>query len=91
MIESGAAGTTVATAPVESLRAAAVPDATPGDTSGSRLRPGRSGRATRDPPPLSVNRVEGEVREIGYLGDFSVYKVRLADGFVINAMPRPPT
>jgi putrescine transport system ATP-binding protein len=84
VIESGAAGTTVATAPVASWRAAAASDARPGDTVWVALRPEKI-RITRDAPPLSVNRVEGEVWEIGYLGDFSVYKVRLADGFVIDA------
>ena len=84
VVESSAAGTTVESVPVEALRAAAASEAQPGDTVWVALRPEKI-RITRDPPPLSVNRVEGEVWEIGYLGDFSVYKVRLADGFVINA------
>ncbi len=84
VVESGAAGTTVATAPVASWRAGAAPGAKPGDTVWVALRPEKI-RIARDAPPLSVNRVEGEVWEIGYLGDFSIYKVRLNDGFVINA------
>ena len=32
-----------------------------------------------------MNAVEGEVAAIGYLGDFSIYKVKLADGFVMEA------
>jgi putrescine transport system ATP-binding protein len=31
------------------------------------------------------NAVAGQVAEIGYLGDLSIYKVRLDDGFVIKA------
>jgi len=48
------------------------------------LRPEKI-RIGREPPAAEANRVEGEVWEIGYLGDFSIYKVRLADGFVIEA------
>jgi putrescine transport system ATP-binding protein len=84
VVESGVAGTTVDSAPIASLRAAAAPEAEPGATVWVALRPEKI-RIARDAPPLSINRVEGEVREIGYLGDFSIYKVRLADGFAIKA------
>jgi putrescine transport system ATP-binding protein len=84
VVESGAAGTTVASASISTLHAAAAPDAKPGDTVWVALRPEKISIA-RDAPAPGVNRAEGQVWEIGYLGDFSVYKVRLADGFVISA------
>jgi len=84
VVESGAAGTTVASASIPTLHAAAAPDAKPGDTVWVALRPEKI-RIARDAPAPGVNRTEGEVWEIGYLGDFSIYKVRLGDGFVINA------
>jgi putrescine transport system ATP-binding protein len=35
-------------------------------------------------PSTDVNRAQGEVWEIGYLGDISVYKIMLADGFIMK-------
>jgi len=84
VVESSAAGTTVASASIPTLRAAAAPDAKPGDTVWVALRPEKI-KIARDVPAAGVNRAEGDVWEIGYLGDFSIYKVRLGDGFVINA------
>jgi putrescine transport system ATP-binding protein len=75
--------TTIATASAGTIRTA-VSDAKAGDTIAVALRPEkiRIGRAV---PPASMNAVEGEVSAIGYLGDFSIYKVKLADGFVMEA------
>ncbi|MGN7292244.1 ABC transporter ATP-binding protein [Rhizobium sp. SAFR-030] len=43
-------------------------------------------RMSIDPPAdSSVNAVHGEVWDIGYLGDFSVFLVRLEDGRIIRA------
>ena len=84
VVESSADGTTVASASIPTLRAAAAPDAKPGDTVWVALRPEKI-KIARDVPAAGVNRAEGDVWEIGYLGDFSIYKVRLGDGFVINA------
>ena len=83
VVESSATGTTVASASVATLRAAAS-DASTGDTVAVALRPEKIA-ITHDAPPAGANRVAGEVWEIGYLGDFSIYKVRLADGFVMEA------
>jgi putrescine transport system ATP-binding protein len=83
VVEAGAAATTVASASVGTLRAAAS-DAKPGDAVAVALRPEKIAIA-RDAPPADANRVEGEIAEIGYLGDFSIYKVKLADGFVMEA------
>ena len=83
VVETGAAGTTIESASVGTLRAAAS-EAKAGDAVAVALRPEKI-RIGREPPPDGANRAEGEVWEIGYLGDFSIYKVRLADGFVIEA------
>jgi putrescine transport system ATP-binding protein len=83
VVESSASATTVASAPAGTLRAAAS-DARAGDTVAVALRPEKI-RIGRDVPATATNRVEGEVSEIGYLGDFSIYKVRLIDGFVMEA------
>jgi len=85
VIETGTTGTTVASRSVGTLRAAAAAtDTKPGDTVWVALRPEKIG-ITHDTPPPGANRAEGEVWEIGYLGDFSIYKVRLDDGFVMSA------
>jgi putrescine transport system ATP-binding protein len=83
VVESGATATTIASASVGTLRAAAS-EAKIGDTVAVALRPEKIAIA-HDAPPAGANRAEGEVWEIGYLGDFSIYKVRLADGFQLNA------
>ncbi len=63
--------------------------------SGSRCgRRSCASRAQR-PPPDGRNAVAGTVFEIGYLGDVSIYKVRLADRSLMkvalaNAGGRPP-
>jgi putrescine transport system ATP-binding protein len=81
--EKTPAVTTVVTTSAGSIRAAAS-DAKPGDTVAVALRPEKI-RIGREVPPASMNAVEGEVTAIGYLGDFSIYKLRLADGFVMEA------
>jgi putrescine transport system ATP-binding protein len=83
VVEAGAHATTIESASVGALRAGAS-DAGVGDTVAVALRPEKI-RIGRESPPDAMNRAEGEIWEIGYLGDFSIYKVRLADGFVIEA------
>jgi putrescine transport system ATP-binding protein len=75
--------TTIATTPAGTIRASAS-DARPGDAVAVALRPEKI-RIGREVPPASMNAVEGDVTAIGYLGDFSLYKVKLADGFVMEA------
>ena len=36
------------------------------------------------PPPGTPNVLEGEVWDIGYLGDWTVYRVRLDDGAILR-------
>jgi putrescine transport system ATP-binding protein len=85
VVEVGPTGTTVASASAGRLRASSAADAKPGDTVWVALRPEKV-RIAREPPAVTgENAVAGQVAEIGYLGDLSIYKVRLDDGFVIKA------
>ena len=83
VVASDASGATVESASAGLLRTAQATDAKPGDTVWLALRPEKI-MIVRDAPASGVNRAVGEVREIGYLGDHSIYKVRLHDGFVMT-------
>ena len=48
------------------------------------LRPEKL-RITRESPASDTNKVSGAVWDIGYLGDFSVYQVRLDSGLMMKA------
>jgi putrescine transport system ATP-binding protein len=78
-------GTVVASENAGRLRGLACADAKPGDTVWVALRPEKV-RITREPPAKpEENCVAAIVRDIGYLGDLSIYKVRLDNGFVMKA------
>jgi putrescine transport system ATP-binding protein len=49
------------------------------------IRPEKVRISLDQPADSSVNSAHGEVWDIGYLGDFSVFIVKLADGRVIRA------
>ena len=67
------------------LRVAVKADAVPGSTVWAAVRPEKV-RITREPPlPGADNCVAGTVVDIGYLGDTSIYKLRLRSGFVMKA------
>ena len=83
VVTSDASGATLESASAGPLRTAAAADAKPGDTVWLALRPEKI-MIVRDTPASGVNRAVGEVCEIGYLGDHSIYKVRLHDGFVMT-------
>jgi len=83
VVEAVAGGMTIASESAGPLRTAHVADARPGDAVWVALRPEKIG-IVRDRPASDVNRAVGEVREIGYLGDHSIYKVDLAGGFVMK-------
>ena len=56
-----------------------------GDPAWLAIRPEKV-TISHDPPPEgTINTVAGEVWDIGYLGDVSVYRVRLPNGSVIKA------
>jgi putrescine transport system ATP-binding protein len=59
--------------------------ATAGETVWFAIRPEKLS-VTHDPPPhAAVNAIEGEVWDIGYLGDISIYHVRLSTGVTVKA------
>jgi putrescine transport system ATP-binding protein len=59
--------------------------AKPGDTVWVALRPEKVRIASEPPSDAAQNCVSGRVADIGYLGDVSVYKVRLDTGPVLKA------
>jgi putrescine transport system ATP-binding protein len=66
------------------LRAAVKPDADPGAVVWAAVRPEKI-RLSREPPlPDLDNCVSGAVVDIGYLGDASVYKVRIRDSSLVR-------
>src|SRR5499426_3461702 len=85
VVEAGAAGTVVESEHAGRLRATAPSDAKPGDSVAIALRPGKVRIALEPPSAATDNCVAGQVRNIGYLGDLSIYQVRLDNGFVIKA------
>jgi putrescine transport system ATP-binding protein len=85
VLEAGEGGTVIASATAGRVRGLACAAAKPGDTVWVALRPEKV-RIARDPPVKpEENCVAGTVDNIGYLGDLSIYKVRLDNGFVMKA------
>jgi putrescine transport system ATP-binding protein len=84
VIETGPGAAIIMSPAVGELQAAAAADARPGDTVWVAVRPEKV-RITNGPPAdPSPNGVAGQVWDIGYLGDVSIYKVRLDNGFVMK-------
>jgi putrescine transport system ATP-binding protein len=67
------------------LEVAIATEAGQGDTVWVALRPEKVRISHAAPPEGLANCVAGKVWDIGYLGDVSIYKVRLSDGFVMKA------
>jgi putrescine transport system ATP-binding protein len=83
VLEVGASGTVVASG-VGRLRALSPADAKAGDIVWVALRPEKV-RIAHEPPLVEQeNCVAGQVTDIGYLGDLSIYKVRLDNGMLIK-------
>jgi putrescine transport system ATP-binding protein len=82
--EYGAGGTVIASAAVGQMRAAGSTEIKPGDTVWVALRPEKVRIAQEPPATAADNCVSGQVSNIGYLGDVSIYQVRLDNGFVIK-------
>jgi putrescine transport system ATP-binding protein len=88
----GSDRTTVEDTPAGRLRTAAAVDADPGTAVCIAVRPERL-RMTRllarpdegQGEGHSENSIAGTIVDIGYLGDLSIYKVRIADGSVLKA------
>jgi len=84
VVDVGASDTVIASAAAGRLRALSPTDAKPGDVVWVALRPEKV-RIAHAPPTEGENCVVGQVGNIGYLGDLSVYKVRLDNGIVMKA------
>jgi putrescine transport system ATP-binding protein len=82
VLQTSALETAVESA-IATLHTVGPTDAKPGDSVCVALRPEKI-RISYGSPTTDVNRAQGEVWEIGYLGDVSVYKVLLADGSVMK-------
>ena len=84
VIEAGPGGTTIESDSAGTVRAAAS-EAKPGSIVWVAFRPEKL-RIAREPPPSpGGNCVAGAVWDIGYLGDFSIYKVHLDNGVMMKA------
>jgi putrescine transport system ATP-binding protein len=88
LVEAGADATVIESALVGRVRAAAASGAKsgakPGNTVWVALRPEKV-RLSLEQPAATENSVSGTVRDIAYLGDLSIYKVALSNGFVMEA------
>jgi len=84
LVATGPGGSIVESAAGARLVMAQPVDRAPGETVWVALRPEKVRIATA-PPAAAENCVAGRVSDIAYLGNISVYKVRLDNGFVMNA------
>jgi putrescine transport system ATP-binding protein len=82
--DAGAAGIVVTSAAAGRLRALSSAEAKPGDAVWVALRPEKVRIAPEPPPIQGENCTAGQVTDIGYLGDLSIYKVRLDNGAVMK-------
>ncbi len=65
--------------------ATADPAAKPGTEAAFAIRPEKVRISLDPPPPGTPNVLSGEVWDIGYLGDVSVYRVRLPNGTIVKS------
>jgi putrescine transport system ATP-binding protein len=77
--------TLVESAAVGRVRAAAKAGVKPGDTVWVALRPEKLRLAHEQTSATSENSADGTVADIGYLGDLSIYRIRLETGVEIKA------
>jgi putrescine transport system ATP-binding protein len=82
----GEDGLSVEGTPAGTLRVAAKIDAKPGATVWLAVRPEKV-RIALEPPaqPPPENCAAGTIVDIGYLGELTIYKLRLADGATVTA------
>jgi putrescine transport system ATP-binding protein len=85
VLETGGEGISIASATAGQLRAVQAGGGKPGDTIWVALRPEKVRISHERPAVADENCVAGQVWNIGYLGDLSIYKVRLDSGFVMKA------
>lgn len=82
--EDNASASVIESASMGRLRATSLGEAKQGDAVWLALRPEKV-RLWRERPAGAENCVAGQVSDIAYLGDLSIYKVRLDSGFVMKA------
>ncbi len=85
VVQADVEGTVVASAEAGRLRSRSQIECTPGDTVWVALRPEKLSIAREPPVEVEENCAAGQVADIGYLGDLSIYQVRLDSGFVMKA------
>jgi putrescine transport system ATP-binding protein len=85
VLETAGEGIVIAAADAGRLRAGPCGDGKPGDTIWVALRPEKVRISLERPAAAEENCVAGQVHSIGYLGDLSIYKVKLESGFVMKA------
>src|SRR5689334_3315761 len=83
VVEAGTTATVIESTQVGRVRAGAASGAKAGDTVWIALRPEKV-RVTSEQHAATENGVSGTVRDIAYLGDLSIYKVALDNGFVME-------
>lgn len=66
------------------IRAERGPTLSKGDKAGFAIRPEKM-RVTRERPADAANAFEGEMWDIGYLGDMTVFHVKLTSGQIVKA------
>jgi putrescine transport system ATP-binding protein len=71
--------------PAGNLRAGIKPEADPGAIVWLAVRPEKIRISREQPAPNAVNCTSGTVVDIGYLGDMSIYKLRIRDGSTVRA------
>jgi putrescine transport system ATP-binding protein len=87
VIEAAPGAATIMSQDAGKLRAVMATDVRTGDAVWIAIRPEKV-RISQQPPAaatVAVNCIAGQVWDIGYLGDMSIYKVRLDNGFVMKA------
>jgi putrescine transport system ATP-binding protein len=84
VVEAGAGAAIIMSRDAGALHAAT--DAKPGDTVWVAVRPEKVRISHAPPAAAGANCIAGQVWDIGYLGDVSIYKVRLDNGFVMKAV-----
>ena len=81
----GEDGLSVEGTPAGTLRVAAKIEAKPGATVWLAVRPEKMRVASEAPQPPPDNCAAGAIVDIGYLGELTIYKLRLADGAIVTA------
>lgn len=85
VLTANAGAATIEDAHGRAFRAAAPAQAPLGARVAFAVRPEKLVLAAGAPPADAVNAMSGKVVDIGYLGDISIYKVRLDDGATVKA------